>query len=80
MNQKKSKKKIKSRWKLLPGVEPTEMDLKILEAQEKGILVPTRKLIKTPQQIEGIRKAGVIFYARGSDSPGPPGRTDQVFR
>lgn len=60
MNQKKSKKKIKSRWKLLPGVEPTEMDLKILEAQEKGILVPTRKLIKTPQQIEGIRKAGVL--------------------
>ena len=28
--------------------------------EEKGKLVPTRELIKTPKQIEGIRKSGVI--------------------
>ena len=28
--------------------------------QDKGHLVPTRQLIKTPEQIEGIRRSGVI--------------------
>ena len=28
--------------------------------ENKGKLVPTRDLIKTPEQIEGIRRAGVI--------------------
>ena len=28
--------------------------------QEEGFLVPSRKLIKTPEQIEGIRRSGVV--------------------
>ena len=32
----------------------------ILYIQNKGHLVPTRKLIKTPEQIEGIRRSSVI--------------------
>ncbi len=50
----------KRRWHLLPGQEPTEMDRQIMYWESKGKLVPTRKLIKTPEQIEGIRRAGVI--------------------
>ncbi len=45
------------------GKEPTEMDLKILEAQAQGKLVPRPKLIKTAEQIAGIRKAGVLNTA-----------------
>lgn len=36
------------------------MDLKIMALEKKGKLVPTRDLIKTPEQIEGIRKSGVV--------------------
>ena len=50
----------KRRWHLLPGQEPTEMDRQIMYWENKGKLVPTRQLIKTPEQIEGIRRAGVI--------------------
>lgn len=50
----------KHRWNIIKGQEPTEMDKKILYYQNKGHLVPTRKLIKTPEQIEGIRQAGII--------------------
>lgn len=56
-------KRSKNNWTLLPGVEPTEMDLKIMEAQEHGKLVPTRALIKTKEQVEGIRKAGILNTA-----------------
>ena len=49
-----------NRWHILKGQELTEMDKKILSYQNKGHLVPTRKLIKTPEQIEGIRRSGVI--------------------
>lgn len=56
-------KKKKTNWSLLPGIEPTEMDLKIMEAQAHGKLVPTRDLIKTNEQIDGIRKAGVLNTA-----------------
>ena len=38
----------------------SELDKKILYYQNKGSLVPTRKLIKTPEQIEGIRRSGVV--------------------
>ena len=48
------------RWYVPKGQELTEMDKKILYYQNKGSLVPTRKLIKTPEQIEGIRRSGVI--------------------
>lgn len=50
----------KRRWHCLPGQEPTEMEKKIMEFEKKGKLVPTRNLIKTPEQIEGIRRAGVV--------------------
>ncbi len=50
-------------WFVKSGQPLTEMDKKILFWQNKGYLVPTRKLIKTPEQIEGIRKAGVLNTA-----------------
>ena len=52
--------KKKRRWHCLSGQEPTEMDKTIMYWENKGKLVPTRDLIKTPEQIEGIRKAGVV--------------------
>ena len=61
--QKKKKKKEKPRWVLPAGVTPTEMDLRILEAQAQGKLVPRPRLIKSAQQIEGIRKAGELNTA-----------------
>ncbi len=36
------------------------MDLKIMALEKKGKLVPTRDMIKTPEQIEGIRRSGVV--------------------
>ena len=39
------------------------MDKTIMYWENKGKLVPTRELIKTPEQIEGIRKAGVVNTA-----------------
>ena len=47
-------------WRVPKGAELTELDRKILYLQERGHLVPTRDLIRTPEQIEGIRKSGVI--------------------
>lgn len=58
-----AKKKIKENWKLLPGAVPTEMDLRILDFQSKGKLCPTRELIKTKEQIEGIKRAGMLNTA-----------------
>ena len=53
----------KYRWSIPKGQEPTEMDRIILRHQQHGKMVPSRALIKTPEQIEGIRKAGVINTA-----------------
>ena len=53
-------RKNKINWRIPKGVEPTELDKKVLSFQEKGHLVPTRSLIKTPEQIEGIRRSGII--------------------
>jgi len=50
----------KINWRVPKGVEPTELDKKVLAFQAKGHLVPTRDLIKTPEQIEGIRMSGII--------------------
>ena len=55
--------KIKENWKLIPGLAPTEMDLRILEFQNRGKLCPTRGLIKNQEQIEGIRRAGALNTA-----------------
>ena len=52
--------KRKNRWHCLPGQPMTEMDKRVLYWQNKGKVVPTRELIKTPEQIEGIRRAGVV--------------------
>ena len=59
----KNKKNKAPRWFVPAGLEPTEMDRIILDWQEKGKLVPTPSLIKTQEQIHGIRKAGVLNTA-----------------
>lgn len=53
-------KKKKHRWSILPGQELTEMDKQILYWQNRSKSVPSRELVKTPEQIEGIRRAGVV--------------------
>lgn len=55
--------KRKARWSVPQGETPTEMDLRIMEAQARGKCVPTRELVKTPAEIEGIRRAGEINTA-----------------
>ena len=50
-------------WHSIKGQPLTEMDKKILTFQNKGKLCPSRNLIKTSEQIEGIRKTGVINTA-----------------
>lgn len=50
----------KRRWHCLPGQEPTELDKQVMYWEAKGKEVPTRALIKTPAQIEGIRKSGLV--------------------
>ena len=51
---------MKRRWSVIKGQPLTEMDRKILAAQKEGHLVPSRNLIRTPDEIEGIRKSGVL--------------------
>lgn len=50
----------KRRWHCLPGQEPTELDKKIMYWEGKGKLVPTRDMVRTPEQIKGIRVAGKL--------------------
>lgn len=53
-------KRHKKNW-IVPQDRPmTELDRRVLEFQDQGCLVPSRNLIKTPEQIEGIRRSGVI--------------------
>ena len=52
--------KKKRRWHCLSGQPITDMDKQVMYWENKGKLVPTRDLIKTPEQIEGIRRSGVI--------------------
>lgn len=47
-------------WHVPKGQEKTEFDEKILHFQNRGEIVPTNRLVKTPEQIEGIRKSGVV--------------------
>lgn len=53
------KRKINN-WRPIKGQPLTELDKRIMYLQNKGHLVPSRKLIKTPEQIEGIRRSGVV--------------------
>lgn len=50
----------KINWFVPKGKKPTALDKQILSYQERGCLVPTREMIKTRKQIEGIRQSGVI--------------------
>ena len=50
----------KQNWIVPAGQTPTDFDRRILEFQDKGFVVPTNSLIKTAEDIEGIRRAGVI--------------------
>lgn len=50
----------RNNWQLIKGQPLTELDKKILYLQNKGHLVPSRKLIKTEEQIEGIRRSGIV--------------------
>lgn len=47
----------------MPGQPPTELDKRVMYWENKGKEVPTRDLIKTPEQIEGIREAGKLNTA-----------------
>ena len=51
---------IKRRWHCKAGQQPTELDKHIMYLENKGALVPTPDLVKTSEQIEGIRRAGVV--------------------
>ncbi len=53
----------KRRWSVIKGQPLTEMDKKILAAQKAGHTVPSRNLIRTPEEIEGIRKSGELNTA-----------------
>lgn len=50
----------RNNWQIIKGQPLNELDKKILYLQNKGHLVPSRKLIKTEEQIEGIRRSGVV--------------------
>lgn len=53
------KKRINN-WHPIKGQPLTALDKRILYLQNKGHLVPSRRLIKTPEQLEGIRRSGFI--------------------
>ena len=53
-------RKIKTNWIVPAGQPLTEQDEIILDYQARGYLVPSRQLIKTTEQIEGIRESGKI--------------------
>lgn len=52
--------KRKREWLIPEGKEPTELERRVIAAEESGAIVPPRNLIKTKEQIEGIRRSGVV--------------------
>lgn len=52
--------KRKRRWRPIPGVPLTEMDKMIMAIENRGKEVPTRNLILSEEQIDGIRRSGVV--------------------
>lgn len=50
----------KKRWHCLPGQPVTALDKQVMYWENKGKLVPTRDMIKTPEQIAGIRIASKV--------------------
>ncbi len=59
-NLKRMIRKIKRNWFVPKDRELTEFDKRILRYQNRGKLVPTPHLIKNKEQIEGIRRSGVV--------------------
>lgn len=47
-------------WFVPKEREATELEKKVMFYESRGFEVPSRKLIKTPEQIEGIRRSGVV--------------------
>lgn len=47
-------------WFVPKDREATELEKKVMFYESRGFEVPSRKLIKTPEQIEGIRRSGVV--------------------
>ena len=56
-------KRNKINWRVPKGMELTELDKKVLYYQDRGHLVPSRELIKTPEQIEMIKKSAELNTA-----------------
>ena len=50
----------KRRWHVIKGEPLTELDKRVLYWQDKGREVPTRELVLSSEQIEGIRRSGVV--------------------
>jgi len=50
----------KKRWHCFPGQPITDLDKQMMYWENKGKLVPTRDMIKTPEQIAGIRIASKV--------------------
>ncbi|MCF0202793.1 MAG: type I methionyl aminopeptidase [Bacteroidaceae bacterium] len=53
----------KHRWIVPEGQPLTPLDEKVLSFQKRGCLIPTRRLIRTSSEIDGIRKAGKLNTA-----------------
>ena len=51
------------KWRVPAGQEPTALDKKVMAMESRGAMVPKRTLIRTPEEIEGIKKSGVINTA-----------------
>lgn len=47
----------KKRWRVPEGQTPTELDEKVMYWEKRGKLVPTRDMVRTPEQLAGIRVA-----------------------
>lgn len=48
------------KWFVRAGQVPTDFELRMMDFERRGFLVPSRKLIKNSEQIEGIRQSGLI--------------------
>jgi len=53
-------RRIKKNWFVPHGEEMTDFDRKILSYQNRGILVPPRRLVLNEEQIAGIRRSGEV--------------------
>ena len=53
----------RKKWRVPAGQEPTALDKKVMALEARGAMVPKRSLIRTPEEIEGIRQSGIINTA-----------------